>query len=104
MRKIEKQMIEAIERNAAYWGNSNTHVKTYTQGETGNPYGTRSEVYLHNNLIAEVWTKDGQQTLEVNTATLARWPSVTTKSRLRALGANVTTKKGRTYLDGILIA
>ena len=36
-----------------------------------------------------------------NTDTLRRYPTNTTKSRLRALGVNVTTRKGVTYLgDG----
>lgn len=35
----------------------------------------------------------------VNKSTLEQWPSNTTKSRLRALGCNVYTKKGVTYLN-----
>jgi hypothetical protein len=35
--------------------------------------------------------------------TLSRWSTNTTKSRLRALGANVTTRKGVTYLNNVAI-
>ena len=82
MRKIENAMIQAVYAN-----------------ESGNPHGSRSEIYLHDNLIAEYWHDQTAAPLEVNRATLARWPSNTTKSRLRALGANVRTVKGRTLLN-----
>lgn len=102
MRKIEQQMLDAIHTKKAEWRSDNTAVFFEN---AGNPYGTRSEVYLFGNHIATYWHGDGcnpleGSNLEVNTATLARWPSNTTKSRLRALGANLTTKKGVLYLDG----
>lgn len=94
MRKIEREMLAAIE-NRRFWNHSNTCVDFVT---AGNPHGPRSEVYLHGNHIADYW--HDSKTLDVDARTLALWPTPTTKSRLRALGANVYTKKGTTYLDG----
>lgn len=88
MRKIEQEMWNAI--NQGYdWCKDNTQVTH--EGDTAN-------VYLHGHHIAIVHSFTGA--LVVNAQTLAKWPTNTTKSRLRALGANVTTKKGVTYLDG----
>lgn len=94
MRKIEKQMLDAIKARKD-WVSKNTGVFIE---DCGNPYGPRAEIYLHGNMIAAYWYN--QDELEVDTRTLARWPSTTTKSRLRALGANVYTKNYVTYLDG----
>jgi prepilin-type processing-associated H-X9-DG protein len=98
MRKIEQQMNNAIAQRVAF-SKDNTLV---TIVNDGNPYGTRAEVYLHGNHIANYWYQDAS--VEVNERTLAEWSTVTTKSRLRALGANVTTKRGQTFLNGSLIA
>lgn len=94
MRKIEKEMLGAIAARK-YWNSANTCVDYVT---AGNPFGPRSEIYLHGNHIADYWHETGK--LEVDARTLAQWPTPTTKSRLRALGANVATKKGVTYLNG----
>lgn len=101
MRKIEQQMLQAVHGKADKWTCDNTSVFYISASESGNPHGARSEVYLHGNHIADFW--HDSQTLEVDARTLAQWPSNTTKSRLRALGANVTTKAGRTYLDGVAV-
>ena len=98
MRKIEKQMLEAITNKLEKWVSSNTSV-FYENNNT--KFGPRSEIYLHGNHIADYWHRDGE--LQVNERTLADWPTPTTKSRLRALGANVTTKKGMTYLNGLQV-
>ena len=87
MRVIEKKMLAAI-MNMNYFSNSNTMVKTY------NGY---SDIYLHGHHIAEY--DNSTNKVKVNINTLRNWPTNTTKSRLRALGVNVTTKKGITYLD-----
>lgn len=83
----------------------------------GNPYGVRAEVYLHGHLIAEVWHQDtatyrydegpspmkpdafidGHPVL-VERSTLKDYPTNTTKSRLKALGVDVYTKAGVTYI------
>ena len=97
MRKIEKQMIEAI-ANVKNFKLDNTEVKVISSHPAS---ALTIEVYLHGNLIALLSGVD--KYLTVMKDTLKRWPTPTTKSRLRALGANVTTKKGLTYLDAVLI-
>ena len=93
MRKIEKEMLEAI-KTRKDWFKANTGV---FMEDAGNPYGPRAEVYLHGHNIANYWYESGE--LDVCEVTLARFPTTTTKSRLRALGANVRTKAGITYLN-----
>ena len=95
-------MLNAIHNKLDKWMNNNTAVFYISASESGNPNGARSEIYLHGNLIAEYW-HDLPTPLEVDTATLARWSTPTTKSRLRALGAKVTTRKGVTYLDNVAV-
>lgn len=92
MRKIEKQMVAAVQ-NCAKWRLDNTSVSPIDD--------VNCSVYLHGNHIADVNSRTGF--LMVNRDTLARWQTPTTKSRLRALGANVTTRKGVTYLDGVAV-
>lgn len=94
MRKIEQQMNDAI-RNRKNWQSSNTGVYYET---AGNPYGPRSEIYLHGNHIADYWHNSGE--LDVDLRTLQRWPSMTTRSRLRALGADLVSIKGVLHLNG----
>ena len=70
MRKLEKQMNQAI-RGQRNWAGSNTTVMINTNNN-------KAKVYLHGNLIAEVCDEfvaifDGG------------WQTVTTKSRLTAL-------------------
>ena len=55
-------------------------------------------VYLHGHEIAIVNTYNGFTMTNIDT--LRRYPTNTTKSRLRALGVDVATRKGVTYLDG----
>lgn len=93
MRKIESQMLAAL-ANRKNFSNANTRVVMLDDG-------VRGSVFLHNNHIADVVLANGR--VLVNTETLARWSTPTTKSRLRALGANVATRKGVTYLDNIAI-
>lgn len=80
-RKIEQQMIAAL-RARRDWSSGDTRVTA-----TGH-------VYLHGNHIATVGNG-----VQVNVDTLRRWPTPTTKSRLRALGVNVTTRNHCTYLN-----
>ena len=90
MRKIEQSMIHAIKTRTT-WHGSNTSVSIHSVN--GQPV---PNIFLHGNHIASV----DNGVVRVNAETLAKWPSATTKSRLRALGANVTTRNGVTYLDG----
>jgi hypothetical protein len=81
MRKIEQAMCLAVgqKRN---WKDANTRVD-YHNDENGET----AEVYLHGNHIGTYVYKQVQ--FYVNGSTLAKWPTRTTKSRLRALGAKV---------------
>ena len=85
MRKIEQEMIQALQTNS-YLCKGNTMV-----------HGNDGDVYLHGNHIANV-SKDG--VLKVNLYTLRKWPSMTTRSRLRALGADLVSIKGTLHLNG----
>ena len=91
MRKIEQQMIAALRAGRA-WQSGNTSVTA--PDRTG-----RAAVYLHGNHIADV--RDGQAV--PNLGTLARWPTVTTKSRLRALGVPIEQRRGSLYVNGALL-
>lgn len=86
MRKIEQAMLRAID-DQRNWKCGNTEVRVKSS------YATH--VYLHGNHIAEIYGGKAY----ANTDTLSRWPTPTTKSRLRALGFNVYTKNFTTYLD-----
>ena len=100
MRKIEIQMLNAIYNNKA-WQLGNTTVTPRFDGSLS--------VYLHGNHIADVVNSkiaDGVITpriVDVNKETLRKWSTPTTKSRLRALGADVSTRKGITYLNNVAI-
>ena len=89
MRLIEQQMNEAL-NNQSNWSKDNTMV-------TYQPLDNVSYVYLHGHHIA-TYSHLGLELLP-NLETLAHWPTATTKSRLRALGVNVYTRKGITYVN-----
>ena len=91
MRKIEQQM-RAAAVQGINWASGNTTVTL--RGSNG-----LAEVFLHGHPIALV--KNGKAV--PNLTTLREWPTSTTKSRLRALGVNVSTCKGITYVDGVNI-
>lgn len=88
MRKIEKQMLAAINSRKC-WAGGNTSVVA------GDGY---SSITLHGNHIATVY-HNGAGTV-VREDTLAKWPTRTTMSRLRALGVSVGTRKGTVILNG----
>ena len=99
MRKIEKEMNRAI--NQGYnWSSANT--KVHVEPTNGWRY-----VYLHGHHIATVDTGRSDwnwYSITPNLETLSQWPTNTTKSRLRALGVDVYTKAGTTYVNGSAIA
>jgi hypothetical protein len=99
MRKIEHQMLTAI-NSKMDWCLDNTRV-VYISPTLTNPFGSKSVIYLHGNHIAD-YAHESEK-LTVNQDTLRQWSTPTTKSRLRALGANVTTRKGVTYLNNVAI-
>jgi hypothetical protein len=89
MRKIEQQMKNAIHRHAR-WALDNTLVDPLDELTVA--------VYLHGHEIALINQRSGL--VMVNENTLKAYPTNTTKSRLRALGVDVATRKGVTYLYG----
>ncbi len=89
MRKIEKLMNNAIHHHVR-WSLDNTIVSPLDEITVA--------VYLHGHEIALINQRTGF--VMTNVDTLRRYPTNTTKSRLRALGVNVTTKNYITYLDG----
>lgn len=88
MRKIEQQMIAAI-HNHVRWSLDNTIVSPLDD--------ITIAVYLHGHEIALINQRNGF--VMTNVDTLRRYPTNTTKSRLRALGVDVCTRKGVTYLN-----
>ena len=89
MRKIEKQMVAAVQ-NLAKWRLDNTSVSPIDD--------VTCAIYLHGHEIALINQRSGL--VMVNENTLKAYPTNTTKSRLRALGVDVATRKGVTYLYG----
>ena len=86
----ERKMLDAIETKVN-WKRGNTEVVYH-------PNANYSAVYLYNNLIA--WHLHAEAETIVSRETLANHPTRTTKSRLRAMGIDVMTNMGTTYLDG----
>jgi hypothetical protein len=87
MRKIEQLMVKAVTSKVS-WSLANTSVEY--QCELNDSLHARMEqakVYLHGNHIGTFLYRDVK--FHINCETLARWPTRTTKSRLRALGATV---------------
>lgn len=103
MRKIEMLMRDAIAHGRCF-KRDNTEVQINDLGSE-----VRAHIYLHGNHIAsvdlfkvplELGSYQGfGDALHVNMDTLRRWPTVTTRSRLSALGANVYQRKGVIYLN-----
>ena len=97
MRLIEKEMLRAInERETKTLGN------TFVRFDADDNV---SAVFLHGNHIANFWhhAQWGMGWIEPNRDTLAEWPTPTTKSRLRALGVNVTQSRGVVAIDGEVV-
>ena len=90
MKKLETEMLAALRAGRA-WHSGNTSVTA--PDNTG-----RAAVYLHGHHIADWYS--GR--VVPNLTTLARWPTVTTKSRLRALGVSIYQQKGCIYVDGVV--
>ena len=88
MRHIEKEMLTAI-RCRHNWHKDNTTVE-HQNGVT--------VIRLHGNHIATI---DSSNHVSINTDTLHRWPTPTTKSRLRALNVPVYTKNYETFIGNV---
>jgi hypothetical protein len=98
MRKIEKQMLAAIEAKKT-WKLDNTSVVYECELDTTtHARMEQAKVFLYGNHIATYLYREGKA--EANAMTLYHWPTPTTKSRLRALGISVYTKDFVHYLNG----
>lgn len=94
MRKIEKEMLSAV-RNARNWSKDNTSVKVERL-----EFVVNISVYLFGNEIyKEIRSNDGSRALAH--FTLAGWNTVTTRSRLNALGVGVFQNDWKPYFNGI---
>lgn len=103
MRKIETKMINAIKAGKDMTsGNTEVRVMWANSPYAGGTATHCCHVMLHGNNIATVYvfTIGDNVTLFAvpNLLTLNQWPTPTTKSRLRALGVAVHTKRGDTYV------
>jgi len=99
MRKIESEMVFNV-LTGRDWSQANTSTKRIHGADA------KVSVYLHGNHIATVWNAcdiRDRWAVEVNTDALRRWPTRTTMSRLRALGVDVCTRKGKVMLDGVAL-
>ena len=99
MRKIETEMLRAIIANKA-WAKDNTRVEPIDADGM-----LASRVFLHGNHIADTLQIGHPNRIKVftNRDTLADWPTPTTKSRLRALGVNLTQSRGVISIDGEVV-
>lgn len=92
MRKIEQQMVQAIE-NSRVWAAGNTSVSR----DADNP--NMMVVSLHGNHIASIEIADGRILGRwINLRTLHEYPTATTLSRLRAMGFRVRKAKGQVII------
>lgn len=88
MRKIEKEMVNAIVSRKT-WKNGNTSVVYYAElNERTHARMEMAKVFLHGNHIATYVYKECKTYR--NTETFNKWPTRTTKSRLKALGLPTT--------------
>lgn len=90
MRKIEQQMTEAMAK-LQEWSKDNTEV-LYCHEISGDPHW---EVRLHGNPIA-FKLRDGPW--QIDEDVLETWPTVTTRSRLNAMGFNVSVRNHKPYI------
>lgn len=87
MRKIEQQMCMAIGQKRD-WKDANTEVIYQPEVNTTERACIEyAKVFLFGNHIGTFVYSTNR--FDVNPVTFSRWPTRTTKSRLRALGANV---------------
>ena len=89
MRLIEQQMNNAIHSKST-WSKDNTEVIYFANSDV-------SMVFLHGHKIAVFDHYNDEIIADINTLSL--WPTRTTKSRLRALGVDVYTRKGITFVN-----
>ena len=91
MRKIEQEMVAAIKARKN-WDMDNTRVEFMHPG-----VGNLGRVLLHGHRIASI---DSRGNLEPDRDTFRNWPTLTTASRLRALGVDASIRNGKACIDG----
>lgn len=97
-RKIEARMCAAA-ADIRDWREDNTEVKADTNRANGLPV---ARVYLHGHHIANMQqVAHDRLECQVIETTLRDWPTRTTISRLRALGADLQSIKGVLHLNGV---
>ena len=92
MRKIEQEMVAAVHARKN-WSMDNTRVEFVHPGS-----GNLGRVTLHGHRIASI---DSRGNLEPDRQTFREWPTMTTASRLRALGVNASIRNGKACIDGV---
>jgi len=99
MRKIEQQMIEAIKENRDWKHGKNAQGYPAMEVSHFRNNGINyAEVFLHANHIATVHKDTGE--VIPNKYTFRNWPTVTTRSRLRALGVDASIKNFAACING----
>lgn len=102
MRKIEKDMLNAIEKKTN-WANANTRVMYQPEVSTTERACIEyAKIFLHDNHIATVaygHMVDGKVRVDFNPTTLKTWPTRTTFSRLNALGIKAGMRKGIVHVN-----
>lgn len=94
MRKIEQQMLQAIKDGHTWWS-GNTGVVWACAGPLAPVF---ARVYLHGNHIASYYAFE-KESLAVRDV-VRKWPTATTRSRLRALGIDASIRNGKMFIDG----
>jgi len=99
MRKIEEQMVNAV-NNRRTWSGGNTQVSWDVNDSESKAVG---QVHLHGHLIAWLEQHDGNIVVVPQKQTFRNWPTRTTRSRLVALGVNACIKDFEACIDGIAL-
>lgn len=89
MRQIDKAMCEAIKARKN-WKSGNTRVTIFNT-----QWGVNYKVELHGHPIYFY-----SEAEDIATFTLAGWDTLTTRTRLRALGVDLERKNGKTMYNG----
>jgi len=102
MRKIERQMLDAIAGGESKQLGNTAVVHGRVRGDEFMDPFNYADIFLHGNSLASVYhPATSEEYVSVDLKTLRAYPTRTTMSRLRALGVDVCTRKGEVYLHGL---
>lgn len=93
MRKIERDMLEHITKRKDF-KRANTEVRFTGKGNKG---GHLADILLWDRVLAYLM-RDG--TIRPNLSTVRDWPTMTTRSRLNALGIDAWQRDHIFYVEG----